>query len=468
MNAQPTKRTAVPVDLLRPGVYVAELDRPWIETPFVFQGFRIEGETDLAMLRAHCRFVYADLERSQKDAVQAMREEAAQRRRARQAAARERPDAPAQAAEPAVEQRTGPPSAPPRSENAPQRPPSRAVERSLGALIQPVPQPDPQRFSTLIQQARALRHDCLTAMDGTLDQASRERRIDPHAARAAAEEMADTIVKDTTAALWLTRLRDRDEYLATHSVNVCVLSLAVGAHLGLNHGTLMQLGFGALLHAVGRASIPREILDKPGPLSQAEIDRVRRYPEEGYAMVAESGGVPRAARQIIRQHHERWAGHGYPDGLFGESIPRLALITGIADAYDAMVSDRPYRAAMSPEQALNVIYENAGREFGEDVSRAFMRVIGAFPVGSLVELDNGAIGMVVGLEPGKGLWPTVLMLRTPDGAPYDKRLLVNLAVSERAPGDLRNRRIRRARAPGELGIDSDAVVAGEFGLASAA
>ena len=452
--------TAIPVSLLRPGVHVVELDRPWTETPFLFQGFRIASDEELSMLRKYCRFVYADLRRSDSAAVQALRDEA-ERARAR----RRNRDANAQAPASAPPEPVAKADSTPLPKPAP-RPSEAARQESVGALIEEVPHPDRDRFTTLVQHAHAVRYDAHELMGLNLQQARDAAAIDALQARSAAEEMAATVLEDPAAALWLTHLRDRDQYLATHSVNVCILALAVGHHMGLARGQLMQLGVGALLHAIGRVSIPQHILDKPGELSIPERDLVQRYPEDGFRMLVENGGVPRIASLIVRRHQERWAGHGYPDGLFSDDIPQLALITGIADAYDAMTSDRPYRAAMAPDEALHVLYESAEREFGTRVVQAFMRVVGAFPIGSLVELDNGAVGMVVGLKPGAGLWPTVLMLRTPDGAPYEKRLLLNLAATQGAEQGLQGRRIRRARRPSDLGIDTGALVAEEFGLAT--
>lgn len=473
-NAKRSSSTAVPVDLLRPGVYVVELDRPWTETPFLFQGFRISSENELETLRKYCRFVYADLKRSHSSSVEEMRQDARrlrQQRRDSPAAASESAPAKAEPSTQPTATAAGPaPASQPRWElpkPAP-RPSERARQKSVGTLTKPVPHPDRKRFSVLVQHAHAVRHDAHEVVGHSLRTAAESETFDVAEARSAAEEMAATVMEDPTAALWLTHLRDRDRYLESHSVNVCILSLAVGHHLGMERGQLLQLGLGALLHAIGRVHIPREILDKPGELSQPEWDLVRRYPETGYNMVANSGGVPLLAREVVRRHQERWAGQGYPEGKLGDDIPQMALIAGIADAYDAMTTDRPYRAAMTPEDALNILYKNAQHQFGEAVVQAFMRVIGAFPVGSVVELDNSALGMVVGLKPGSGLWPTVLMLRTPDGTPYEKRLLLNLAASEGASNGLSGRRIRGARSPGPLGIDTTAIIFREFGLANAA
>lgn len=434
-------KTAVPVDMLRPGLYVMELDRPWVDTPFLFQGFRIVGDEELRALQKYCRVVYIDMERSDR-------------------AAREATVAELRQQDEDITERLPDPVPEPR------RPSEDERRRSVGALFEDVPHPDHGRFSTLVHAAHATRQEARRAIDEAFRHAIRGGRIDAASVRHTVEQVAATILEDATAALWLTHLRDRDDYLATHSVNVCILAVALGSHLGMKRAALTHLGIGALLHDVGKMRLPRGILDKPGKLTDLEMDAVRQYPEEGYEMVSANGGVPHAALEIIRLHQERWAGHGYPQGLLGEMIPRGALITGLADAYDAMTSDRPWRPAMPPDRALHELYENASRDFGSELVQVFIRCLGTFPVGSIVELDNGSIGVVIGTRPEAGLRPTVLMMRTPDGEPYQKRLLLNLAAEGRARFDLTGRRIRRAMSPGEAGIDLHSIIVEDFALAA--
>jgi len=154
--------------------------------------------------------------------------------------------------------------------------------------------------------------------------------------------------------------------------------------------------------------------------------------------------------------------------MLGETIPRHALIMGLVDSYDAMTSDRPYREAMSPEKALQELYSQADQEFTVELVQDFIRCIGIFPAGSVVELDNGAHGVVVGSKPGSGLWPTILMVRNPDGDLYRKRLLLNLAAEARRVRDGKGRHIRRAVEPSASGIDVSRIVQQEFGLEEAA
>jgi len=437
--AQQSANTQVPVDLLRPGLYVIELDRPWVETPFLFQGFRIADEQDLETLRKYCRSVVIDPERCETGALEAL-------------------------------QRAVPPGGKrahgrARSTANLRMPSQRDRRKAAGALFRDRVHPDRDRFRVLVQAAWACRREARRAVDAAIGQVRMGRLVDTAGTREVVEGVVDVLLEDTSAALWLTNLKNRHEYTAIHSVNVCVLSLALGVHLGLERAGLVRLGFGALLHDVGKMRTPADILNKPDPLTDEEHEIVKRHAQDGYEIVSESGEVAFDSLEIIRLHHERMGGQGYPVGLKGDRIPRHVRIAGLSDTYDAMTSDRVYRQGMAPDKALHGMYRDAPTTFGVDLVQEFIRCLGIFPVGSLVQLDNDAVGIVVGTRPGGGLWPTVLMLRAPGGEPYEKRLLVNLEAAARDEGARRH--IRRAVEPAEVDADVPGLVANEFGLVAA-
>ncbi len=448
--AQDNGTTGVPVELLRPGLYIRELDRPWVETPFLFQGFRILGAEELEALREYCRIVIIDDERSDPKALEAVRREVVKQGHALAAGA----SAPAEA-QPAKATRP-----------TPKRPSERARRRSVGVLFAATENPDRKRFSTLVQAAGAARGDAQAAAGDALARARDGRMVDVARIETTIDELTELVIEDPTASLWLTRMRERDESMAVHAVNTTVLALTFGAHLGIDRRGLRRLGIGALLHDVGKTTVPRELLEKPDELTDRELARVREYPQAGYELVADSGKVHTESLEVIRLHRERWDGRGYPRGLRGEMIPRKALIVGLADAYDTMTSRRPWAEAVAPDKALHELYANAAREFSVDLVQEFIRCMGIFPVGSVVELDNGARGVVVGARPGGGLWPTILMVRTPDGEPYRKRLLLNLGAEVRRSRDDTPRRIARSIDASASGIDVSRLVAREFGLAA--
>lgn len=412
----------IPVDALCLGLYVHELDRPWIETPFLFQGFRIDTDDDIDALREHCRHVTVDPDRSDQRALARARQQMAGKDSRRTPA-----------------------------------------ERDRGEAFGSTAFPDRTKFREMVRVAHAARLEARQAIDAAINDVKLGHAVALPDLRDTVDRMTESVVGNASAALWLTALKEVSEYTATHCINVCVMALAFGRHLELSAGELRSIGLGALLHDVGKACTPTHILEKPGPLTSAEFDIIKRHPEDGFRMVSEAGNVSQIALDIVRLHHERLDGGGYPLGVTGDKVPCHVRIVTIADVYDAMTSDRAYRSAQSPDTALKVIYEQRGLYLDEALVTQFIRCIGIFPVGSIVELDTGAIGVVVASSVNAHLQPTVLMLRTPDGEPFEKRLLVNLAGDDEALGAF-GRRITRGLDPGEAGIDVAAVAREEFGM----
>jgi putative nucleotidyltransferase with HDIG domain len=245
-------------------------------------------------------------------------------------------------------------------------------------------------------------------------------------------------------------------------MNVCVLALAFGRYLGMERADLEVLGLGALLHDIGKMRTPENVLNKPGPLSDEESAIMRRHPVEGFEAMLRAGDMPEAALEIIRLHHERTSGSGYPDGLAGDDIPLSVRVVAIADVYDAITSDRVYRDGVSADRAIRIMYANATDDFGRELVEAFIRCIGIYPVGSLVELDNGALGVVISSSPKARLKPVLLMVRTPEGRDYEKRLVFNLAAMDTGD-DAVVPTVRRVLDAAEHGIDVAAITLAELG-----
>jgi len=257
--AQDNGTTGVPVELLRPGLYVRELDRPWVETPFLFQGFRIVGAEELEALREYCRIVIIDDERSDAKALAAVRREVVKQGHELAAGG------------------SGPAEAQPAkaSRPTPKRPSERARRRSVGVLFADSENPDRKRFSTLVQAASAARGDAQAAASDALARARDGRMVDVARIETTVDELTDLVIEDPTASLWLTRMREHDEGMAVHAVNTTVLALTLGAHLGIERRGLRRLALGALLHDVGKTTVPGELLEKPDELSDQELARVR-------------------------------------------------------------------------------------------------------------------------------------------------------------------------------------------------
>lgn len=404
----------------RIGMYVVELDRPWLGTPFMFQGFPITDEQELAQVRKFCESVVVDLDRSTSGS-----DDTTEVRTRIPARAAPLPTIPEAASPPAPDRRRA----------------HRDVRKQLGKAVE-------IRAATRRYIARAF-------SDARLG-----RSIDTEAAQALVAGLVQTVTDDADALIWITKLSKKHEYTVQHSINVAVLALAFANHLGYPFEQLKVIGLGALLHDIGKMRVPPEILNKPGRLTDDEMDIIRRHPVDGYDIVRENSGgrIPEEALMIIRHHHERIDGRGYPDGLKGAEIPQHAMLVAVVDAYDAMTTNRSYHRAISSDRALSRLYRAGADEFGSELVAEFIRCIGIYPVGSLVQLSTGALAVVLTNEPGSRLNPYVMIVRDARGRPCVPRRHLSLA-SQRGDKPLT---IRRIVAPEDYGIDLQWILAEEL------
>ncbi len=209
------------------------------------------------------------------------------------------------------------------------------------------------------------------------------------------EEIIDEILHDQGIVINIKTLKRYDDYTYQHSVNVAIISIAVGASMGMNRLALSRLGMGALLHDIGKIFIPKDIIRKPGRLSPEEHETVKQHTVLGYRYLSEHWDVPIEALVGVLSHHERCDGSGYPYGLRRERLSQEAKLIAICDVYDAMTSERPYRKALSPSEAMEHIIGNSGILFDEDLIERFFAKIEPYPVGTPVLLSNGYRGVVV-------------------------------------------------------------------------
>jgi HD-GYP domain-containing protein (c-di-GMP phosphodiesterase class II) len=205
-------------------------------------------------------------------------------------------------------------------------------------------------------------------------------------------------------------IRAIDDHTFSHSVNVCVLSLMTGITLGFDREKLLSLGIGALLHDIGKASIPQPILNKPGKLNPEEFDIVREHPVHGYRMLLGIPGVSIESADVAHEHHERHDGQGYPRGLKGGEIHEFAVICGVADVFDALTADRVYRKAYPVHEAHELVAGSGNFLFDYPIVEAFLKNIAAYPLGTAVRLSTGHTGIVVETKRGLSLYPRVRVL----------------------------------------------------------
>jgi len=202
-----------------------------------------------------------------------------------------------------------------------------------------------------------------------------------------------------------------DNYTYEHSLNVAVLSVILGLELNLNKNELYNLCLGGLLHDIGKAFIPKELLLKESNLTDEEYTLMKSHAVKGYEYIKGNFQISAFVKVITLQHHERIDGTGYPAGLKGDKINKLAKIVSIADVYDAITSDRPYKKADPPSEAIEFIMGSAGRFFDFHMAKAFLRRIVPYPVGTLVKLSNGQIGIVDEINESFLLRPKIRIIK---------------------------------------------------------
>ena len=241
-----------------------------------------------------------------------------------------------------------------------------------------------------------------------------------------AEELLENVLSNKNILLSLVDIKNMDNYTYSHCVNVAIISIIIGISLNLNKKNLIHLCMGALIHDIGKILIPHEILQKPGKLTPEEFEVIKNHPKLGYDFLSKFYSLSSHTKLIVLQHHERFDGLGYPDSISGHEISYLARIVSIADVYDALTSDRPYKRAMCPNDALEYIMSNAGTLFDYNIVNVFCKIIIPFPAGTIVSLSNGDIGIVEKTLPNFPLRPIVKIVKSNDNKKIGSKLnLVN-------------------------------------------
>ena len=395
----------VDTDALRKGLYVAELDRPWLESPFLFQGFPINSDEDLQQLREVCRYVYVDPERSDAEAIKKL-------------------------------------------------PARTSVTVTQAAAERPGPKLDNavRDYREGLVAAHQLREETHGFIQQAMEDARLGHSIDTPSARRLVSALTHKVVHNANALMWLTQLKNQDEYTSIHSLNVSILSIAFGHFLGMEEEQLAVLGLGALLHDLGKMRIDPDILNKPARLTTAEFEQMKQHPQLGYELLRRDDSLPPEVLQIALSHHERNNGSGYTTGTQGAGIPYFVKLASIVDVYDAISSDRCYHRGVSPQETLGIIYKMAPNEFDTEIVQSFIQCIGVYPIGSVVELTTGEVGVLVGNNPAQKLKPQVLLVTDGNKLPRPVHTLVNLA-SRSWEGLIDAPKVARILEAGSYGID---------------
>ena len=265
-------------------------------------------------------------------------------------------------------------------------------------------------FKEEIKKARIIQREALTVVKDFMRDVRVGKNIETERAAIVVNSMVDSIFRNQEALFSLTRIKDYDDYTFVHCINVSVLSLAIGRQLNFNAEELQELGMGALLHDLGKMKVPSNILNKPGKLTPEEYEVIKKHPEYGMEVLEKARNISASAKLISLQHHERYDGSGYPLGLTGENIDRFSQLVAIVDVYDAITSERCYSKGMPPHEAVKKIYQWAQKDFNQKMVAQFIQAVGIYPVGTLLKMDTGEIGVVIYINPENLLRPRILII----------------------------------------------------------
>ena len=376
------------IDNLKPGMFVSRLEVPWIETPFALEGFLIQGPKDIAELRPYSQHVFVDVDKG------------------------DRPD---------IKHRL-----------------SLIAEKSSQLItgnkhdyekVRKKTYEVQTEFEEEFEEAREIRQRVKNDFKRVVANLQSSDKLEVDALKEGIHDSVESVIRNPSAFSLLTQLEKSDDYTYNHALSTSVWCAQFGRHLGLEQEEIEEIALGGMLLDVGKVKLPPKLFQITRALSPKEKELVNLHVDKGLRLLAKTQAVSQNIMRMVATHHERADGSGYPAGLTNDAIPLYGRIAGIVDSYDAMTTPTAYRKThLSANQAINELYNLRGRRFDTELIEQFIQTVGLFPSGSLVELNSGAVAIVLEVNPLKRLLPIVMMLLDADKNPLDGIEIIDLAT----------------------------------------
>ena len=408
---------------LRIGMFVSRLDRPWTDTPFALQGFLIRNRAQVERLAEYCESVYIDVLKSS-------------------------------AADPLpVLQTLSPGAGGGVAVASAGIGPIETASMREATWIGAIEYPSQASVEDELPAAASAMETVTERASEILDTLRSGRSVSREQIAAAVQPVVASLVRNPDAFFWLETLRKRDDYAYGHAINCCALAAAFGRYLGFPEMVLNDLATGGMLLDIGMTRLPTELLRRSGPLDSEETRAVHRHVEEGLKLYDDAGLGNEDVRTMLRTHHERYDASGYPAGVPIRQIPLLGRIAGIVDSFDAMTSARPFRPALSRSAALQVLYRERGHLYQPELVEQFVQCLGVYPVGTLVELNTGEVGIVMAQNPTRRLRPKLMLLTRPDKRLRENFQSLDLLTMRYGEVEESDVHIVRSLDPGAYGLE---------------
>ena len=407
------KQVPIDVEKVCEGMSVSKLDRPWLETPFIFQGFEISEQAEIDMLQRCCSIVYIDVERGKLSDDQVRR---------------------------LIEMQRQPRKPPPQAARRKTREPGKLVRwlqkllTRLGLFRQAATLASSGQegygIQTTVRAEADAGRNAYRALGKhhkeLMDHATIRGEVRMDELRRAVQPAIDSVLRNPNALAWEVFSRKRSTENYNRSVGTAIWCLMFGRHLNFDRDMLEDLAMGGMLLDIGNSMLPKSIATTSGAITEEQKTILRQHVEFGVKILADSQGVAQPVADMVCCHHERFDGSGYPQGMLGNQVPPFGRIAGIADCYDAMTSESAYSKPMAAYDAARALNEMRGKEFAAEVVGQFLATMGMFPVASLVELNDGSVAVVLEQNPNNVLRPKVLLLLDQNKEPLPQPRVVEM------------------------------------------